>query len=373
MPDSLNRSEIVNASDGYMPQLDTLRTFAIFQVLISHWLIDEKWLKFPFGEAGVILFFVLSGFLITQILLISRNVAEIKNENRFHSAKQFYIRRFLRIFPIYYITLFILFYFNIQTAREDFIWYLTYTSNILYFKTQTWGGNLSHLWTLAVEEQFYIIWPFIILFIPKKYLLPAIIGIILVGPLSRMIIFMQVALTERAYFVNLLTPTCMDCFGLGALLAYFRIKNRSSFEFKTILSKALIIFCFLVMIFLSFYINYLSYLIKINTGIVYQTLFRLVVSAVSFYLIAKASAGFGGFMKKIMENKVLTYLGKISYGMYLYHNFIGLIYSGMSLPVIDNTIIRFAVYTIILIALSSISWYLIEKPVNNLKKYFAYN
>lgn len=368
---------ITNGSkDHYMPQLDTLRALAIVQVLFSHWFIDIKFFTtFPFADTGVILFFVLSGFLITKILLSSREVSEIKNQSRIHSVKQFYVRRFLRIFPIYYLTLFILFYFNFQSVRENFIWYLSYASNIFYFKTASWGASLSHLWTLAVEEQFYIIWPFIILFIPKKHLLKSIIAIILIGPVSRAVMFSIIGANDKSYFINLLTPTCMDCFGIGALLAYSRFKNANAFEFKSKISKVLILINVLLMIIFTYYRNELFNLLpfKIDIGLIYQIFFRLIISVISLYLISKASLGFTGFLKTIFENNILTYLGKISYGLYLYHNFIPSLYKYFKLPPINNLYVRFAVQLILLVIISSSSWYLLEKPINNLKKYFKYN
>ncbi|MBK8553825.1 MAG: acyltransferase [Ignavibacteria bacterium] len=151
-------------SVSYMPQLDSLRTFAVFSVLIGHWFAEfEKFSNFPFGMFGVTLFFVLSGFLITQILISGRIDTEEIFKKKIHSIKQFYIRRTLRIFPIYYITIFICLLFNVQDIRDKFFWFLFYASNIYFYNINDWAGSLSHLWTLAVEEQFYLLWPFIIL------------------------------------------------------------------------------------------------------------------------------------------------------------------------------------------------------------------
>ena len=182
---------IPDKDTDYFPQLDALRAIAVFFVLLEHWVPGTYWFKiFPYGMAGVTLFFVLSGFLITRILLRSRIKSESLNQSKLHSLKQFYIRRTLRIFPIYYITIFILLIFNINNIRQIFFWFLTYTSNIYFYLIQNWAGSLSHLWTLAVEEQFYIIWPFIILFIPKRFLFRTIILIISTGPVFRTVLFL---------------------------------------------------------------------------------------------------------------------------------------------------------------------------------------
>lgn len=360
-----------------MPQLDTLRTIAVLLVLISHWLIDNEFLyKLSLGIYGVTLFFVLSGFLISQILLKSRSVAEKKGQNMFHSVKQFYIRRILRIFPIYYITLIILYRYNIESIRDIFIWYITYTQNIFIFLTNDWHGLLSHLWTLAVEEQFYLVWPFVILFIPKRFLFPSIIAIILIGPLSRAILYSLYGDMGESFLFYVLTPSCMDAFGLGALVAYYRSNNKYAFDFKSVQSKLFIVFVFIFLI-----------LLHGDSGILYSTIgqllnyklfqhffYKLAISVLCFYLVSKVSIGFTGVLKKVFENKVLTYLGKISYGLYLFHPYVHLFYKKAGLPSLkDHIYIRFVVYSAILVLIASASWYILEKPINGLKRYFAYN
>lgn len=361
MPDLKNSS----ADPKYMPQLDTLRAFAVFCVLISHWLPEHHRLRvFPFGYAGITLFFVLSGFLISEILIKSREIAEAKNQNKFHSAKQFYIRRTLRIFPIYYITLFILYIFNVNEIRDIFFWFLFYASNIYFFTIHSYAGYLSHFWTLAVEEQFYIIWPFIILFIPKKYLLRSIFVIISIGPLFRAFMYFINLKNPGFYsFAEVLTPSCMDSFGLGALLAYYRIYK----------NNFIIPYFRLIKLFFFGYIFVFTILIFFQPALIRIFFLNFNLSLIFLLLIYKTSIGFTGFLKIIFENKILLYLGKISYGMYLFHKFIPLIYNYFKLPEIQYLYFRMAVYTILLILISSLSWFLIERPINNLKRKFDYN
>lgn len=366
MTNELTNSKLNETENtGYMPQLDSLRAIAVFFVLLEHWLNEIPLLKlFPFGMSGVTLFFVLSGFLITQILLKSRDLSEQKNQNRIHSAKQFYIRRTLRIFPVYYLTILILYIFNVQNIRDKILWFLFYASNIYFFKINNWDGNLSHLWTLAVEEQFYIIWPFIILFIPKKYLINAILGIILSGPVFRTALFILGDGSQwSSSFIHILTPSCMDCFGLGALLAFYRVNTDKFFQFTS--KKAKI---FLILNIISFMV-----LLFLEENFISVFLFRFNVSLISLFIISKVSLGYTGFLKIIFENKMLMYLGKISYGMYLFHNFIPLIYKSLKLPPVQNLFLKFSVQFILLVITASLSWFLLEKPVNNLKKYFKYN
>jgi len=356
---------IPDKDTGYFPQLDALRAIAVFFVMIEHWVPGTYWFKiFPYGMAGVTLFFVLSGFLITRILLRSRIKSESLNQSKFHSLKQFYIRRTLRIFPIYYITIFILLIFNTNNIRQIFTWFLTYTSNIYFYLIQNWAGSLSHLWTLAVEEQFYIIWPFIMLFVPKRFLFKTIVIIISTGPVFRTVIFLFSNGSPAASdFIHILTPSCMDSFGMGALLAYALIYNLKIIDFLKSKLSLISIGCIIVIIVLLF----------TEENILSVLLFRFCVSVISLFIISKALTGFKGTLRYVFDNKALIYFGKISYGLYLYHKFIPSLLSIFELPVPENMFLKFISYSLMLIAIASVSWYLIEKPVNGLKKHFSYN
>lgn len=354
-----------DTSKSYMPQLDSIRTIAVFLVLIEHWIYQIDWLKnLPMGMTGVTLFFVLSGFLITRILISSRMISEEKNESRFHSIKQFYMRRTLRIFPIYYITLFILLIFNIENIRSIYLWFMLYASNIYFYEISNWAGSLSHLWTLAVEEQFYLVWPFLIFFVPKKHLLKSIIGIIILGPVFRTTLFiLNNQDIQMESFIHILTPACMDCFGLGALLAYYHVFSDKDILIKPKIIRTVLLIIFAVIFGLYYFDNSLS-------GVF---LFRFCISVICMLIIYKASVGVKGFMGKILDNTVMMFLGKISYGLYLFHNFMPGLYRSTGLPAINNIYLNAFVQLLMLISISVISWYIIEKPFNNLKKYFKYN
>src|ERR1043165_244152 len=164
----------------YYPALDGLRGVAILLVIFLHNFRFSNY--FFFGWLGVDLFFVLSGFLITDILL---STSGSKN-----FLRHFYVRRFLRIFPIYFLTiifcLFILPSLS-NTVQIDYyvhnqIWLWTFTQNWLYiFKPPAGTPILLHFWSLAVEEQFYIIWPIIIMLVKKPKLLLRIAAILLLA------------------------------------------------------------------------------------------------------------------------------------------------------------------------------------------------
>ena len=120
---------------SYLPQLDGLRAVAVAFVFFWHFYKFEnlpgKWAMIPYGEIGVRLFFVLSGFLITGILLRARAEGDRGAQKKTHLIRQFYIRRFLRIFPLYYLVVFVALILGIQHTRRICDWLLTYGTNIL--------------------------------------------------------------------------------------------------------------------------------------------------------------------------------------------------------------------------------------------------
>ena len=166
----------VQTTRHHVPVLDGLRAVACLLVIIAH-------LPFKFfspeakvidqilrpGYLGVGLFFVLSGFLITRILMYNRD--------RGVSLKSFYIKRSARIFPIYYLTIIAVAFFQPGT----YLWFhALYLNNIPYFFGS--GPNpIGHSWSLAVEEHFYLAWPLIITFVPLRWLQFAIVKVAILG------------------------------------------------------------------------------------------------------------------------------------------------------------------------------------------------
>lgn len=139
----------------YFKQLDGLRFIAVFLVLIQHFATFVG-RHFSAGYYGVDLFFVISGFLITTILIKS-------NEPFGRAYKKFIGRRTIRIFPIYYLTIFLLYIIGDKDVHQWFIYCITYTYNYAWNYFNIPVNSISHFWSLGVEEQFYLFWPFIIL------------------------------------------------------------------------------------------------------------------------------------------------------------------------------------------------------------------
>ena len=213
---------------GYMPQLDSLRAIAVILVLISHWFSDKHFLNRYTGTGilGVTLFFVLSGFLITRILLRSKITIENGGSEK-RAFATFYIRRSLRIFPVYYLLLFVLLVFNMAEIRETFWWHFFYGSNFFFWLKGEFGGHLSHLWSLSVEEQFYLFWPTVIFFIPKKYIPHALF----IGAISAILFRYFITKPEENVLGRILMPGSLDSFCFGGLFAYGRQFNSSLYRF----------------------------------------------------------------------------------------------------------------------------------------------
>jgi len=354
----------------YIKQIDSIRAIAVILVVISHWIPLNNILNIiPNGEIGVDIFFVVSGFLITKILFDCRNKADSMHSSKYAQIKTFYARRTLRIFPIYYITIFLLLKFQRSTGTDiatSFPYFFTYTSNFYFFKIQKWEFLLSHFWSLAVEEQFYLIWPWIILFAKRKYLLYIIIGFISIG-ISGQILMTSIKMS------NILTFNCFDSFGLGALLSwqltYCVDKNRIFYKYLSILALiSLLMFCF-----------------AMNGAVCKYIPLRTLISIISVWVITYLILKQDDIkFKFLFNNRILIFLGKISYGMYLYHNILprtlNLKFINIYInPLLPDLITKrfwgllFLFENIILLVIVSWgSYQLIEKKFLNLKKYFRY-
>jgi peptidoglycan/LPS O-acetylase OafA/YrhL len=220
-------------ADEYLPSLDNLRALAVGMVVVFH--VGQGRVGSPhdvFGRVlfratelggwGVDLFFVLSGFLITRILLETRG-----KPGYFRS---FYARRVLRIFPLYYLYLVLLAVALAlipvaQVARDAFErgwpWYALYLTNIkLVYSYDLDPGSVQHLWSLAVEEHFYLLWPAVVALVPPRMLLPLVLGAIVLVAAGRVL---WLARGADPFAVHVLTWTRLDALLIGAALAIVRL------------------------------------------------------------------------------------------------------------------------------------------------------
>lgn len=357
---------------GYYTQLDALRFFSVAAVMIAHWVAWDSnnfLLKTMHWGNGVIFFFVLSGFLITEILLKQKQEISLKQKTIGQSLKTFYIRRTLRIFPVYYILIFYLFYIGYRNTRDIFPYLATYTSNIFQATSNDYVGDFNHFWSLAVEEQFYIFWPVCIFLVAEKHLLKFIVATIILSVISRLgfVYFYPEKWMAASYLVN----NIMFALSIGALLAYLKKHNTTLFLkiSSSVIATPLIIGLYLLVFFCVVHQNYFP---AINF------LFdEFLFSLVAFIILARCTgSGYKFAGKWLLENKTLRHLGQITYGLYLFHLFaINVFYDYISPKLQLHTEKKQTAWLLFFLftwIAAELSYAIIEKPINNLKKYFKY-
>lgn len=267
---------------------------------------------FFFGWLGVDLFFVLSGFLITEILINTQKQPKF--------LRNFFTRRTLRIFPLYYLTLLIfliiipllqvnpegLFYF-----LQNQIWLWVYLQNWLYIaKPPANNLLLTHLWSLAVEEQFYLVWPFIILVLRKaKYLFLFMFILLLIVIALRYFIWIY-KIENFAYF-NLYTFSRIDGICIGSMLALFRIINRESLSKYT----PAIVFSLAGLNFLFYFFNKQAQFTLPFMAIIGYTTFAILFAL----LVNEGVKENNKIINVIFNNTILKIFGRISYSLYVFH------------------------------------------------------
>ncbi len=354
---------------GYLRQLDALRTVAVTMVIATHWLPKATTFWFN-GGFGVKLFFVTSGYLITGILLEARRKAEQAEFERSAVLKNFYVRRFLRIFPLFYATLALVYFLHVPAVRE-FIWLLAaYLGNFVIASRGAWIDGIAHFWSLAVEEQFYLVWPVLMLFTPRRLLMPLIASAIVFAQLFRLILFLE---GINRITIGVMPFASLDTLGLGALLALvgrdFDVQGGA--KALKVLTAASIAGCagFFVLHIANWLGRTPAFCSWIMTGTDALTAFSIVWLTVR---------GFRGPLGWVMNSAPLVYLGRVSYGLYILHPFMpGIVVRlahALRLPDLSGlgpyqlVLLNFAA----LVAVCSLSWHLFEKKLNDLKRFFPY-
>jgi len=347
------------------PQLDALRAIAVLAVMLSHFSGTLSSLAPDFGRTGVRLFFVLSGFLITGILLRARARVDAGATTLGAEVRQFFIRRSLRIFPAFYAVLLVAALLNMESARATFWWHFFYGSNFLMAIRNEWPGILSHFWSLAVEEQFYFVWPWLILLLPYRWLRPAILLTCLAGPLSRAACFFLAP--ENTVALLTITPSCLDLLAAGALLALFRQERRevacARLRFLGFGSLAIIAFV----------------LLCVPADHAAVRVLSPAFQALGFAAVIDGAArGFTGVTGAVLSWRPLIWIGQISYGLYLTHNFAHWLAPRLLRQLTHYRLSYFPSETLHVALLFAISfttavasWYMIECPFNRLKNRFA--
>jgi peptidoglycan/LPS O-acetylase OafA/YrhL len=348
-------------ADGRDRQLDGLRAIAVSLVLYAHLFStnDSYW-----GHVGVRLFFVLSGFLITRLLLDARSATEFEAQS---GLGAFYIRRALRIFPPYFAMLGFVWLANLEQSKSVLVWHALYVSNFWYALQGDWTPwVLCHTWTLAIEEQFYLLWPLVVLLAPRQW-----IGRICVG----VIVF---SLAYRLYWPftgspsvarDVLPPASMDALGAGALLAVHRTKATSWPDWFRLswvpLAAAFVVLLYFGPLQATPIQDWVRWI-----GLEVLPLVPLVM------IVGLCSTGTKGFAGRLLELRPVLALGRVSYGVYVYHGAVLALVVGMQpwipVNVSEQGPGRFLIAGSATLVLASISWLVFEKPINALKRYFPY-
>jgi peptidoglycan/LPS O-acetylase OafA/YrhL len=339
----------------HLPQLDGLRGVAIAIVVLGHMLVFGVGLGFtklgPLPPLGVVLFFVLSGFLITRILLDARD------KSRYYLS--FYARRALRIWPLYFLVLGILFWitnhrvaaltFDENQVRWPF--FALYVQNIVYKNAILFGPPaLGITWSLAVEEQFYTTWPLIVRNLTNVSLKYFLVALIAIAPFARFVF------PELGYdpYIN---PLCrFDAMAMGGLVAIWMTEQQP--ERGRILRVAWRV------VGTSAFVGGLSYVAGIG-----HLLSKTVESALWTAVLLGALSSF--FVIRVLSNSVLRFLGKISYCAYLTH----FIFAPITASLwpgggIGVRVFRVTVVLSVTCLVGMLSWRCFEEPLLRFKRYF---
>jgi len=370
-----------------IPGLDGLRAVAFLMIFGFH--TDHL----PFGWLGVQLFFVVSGYLITGILL--RMKTNLPTREYF---LKFYGRRFFRIFPLYYFYLFLIFVLStwlisisykpkIMNVVMDQIGYAVLYLYNFYAALRGFNSSpfLDHLWSLSVEEQFYVFWPLLIFFVNEKHLKKLFLAGIIAGPIFRFAIFLIHQTGYIESFGNSALPPVytlpfshVDAFAFGAYITRFPIPNARKQLAYLSLGVPLIGFIS------QFLANgnfepFLTLGYEDSMPDAYQYIWGYTLLNYLFVVLIYCIVHEKMFVR-FLDWLPLQYVGKISYGLYIYHfpiiSFFPVIWlesqfqdMGISGGLVSLIILMLAF--IVTVAVASLSYYVLEKPFLKLKDRFA--
>jgi len=390
------RSESPRAGLGpRVPALDGLRGLAVLMVVLSHYCVPANpdatmspasaifFQLMASGGVGVDLFFVLSGFLITGILYDSRRTT--------HYFRDFYARRALRIFPLYYGVLAFIFFvapqfrplvspYSAHTPDHP-AWLWLYAVNICTgLKTppdqiivSDWLG-VAHFWSLSVEEHFYLLWPAVVLFCNRRALLRLSAGVMVAAFALRVVLYSQGEVYPARWF----TPCILDSLAVGSFLAAAVRGEGGIAPLKRPAKWGFILGGIaLVAIQLSVFLVPR----EVARPIILTCTYAVLAVFFGSLLVLALSAPRERFDARLWHSLPLRFLGKISYGLYVYHFlFEPLLREWFSsLPVPEpatNPVLNSLLFTLVAggacIVFSVASWHLYEAPFLKLKTFFDY-
>ncbi|KAB7894917.1 acyltransferase family protein [Rouxiella sp. S1S-2] len=338
--------------------LDGVRGIAVLIVMFFHLEIPG----FSLGWAGVPLFFCLSGFLITGILL------EQKKRPFKEYLGSFLYNRLLRIFPLFYAYLLINYLYLKATGHssDGYLWFVLYLQNIYIGLTGTTPGFVIQTWSLAAEEQFYWLWPLVIFFLKEKTMVKVFIVFIIFSVWARSFIYH--ASGDNPYMFNATVLSCTDGLILGALFAKIKDHKHAASVAVGLLVAGIAV----------------SYYAIVTTGFdafwlpsgwvgkcgYLATSLAMVFSALIFFVYKWDKEATVNPLKQVLKSRFLVYTGKISYGLYMWHlacfYAITLIFKKLGMG--NHNLMYYALAMLAAYVVSTLSFYLFEVHFLKLKK-----
>jgi peptidoglycan/LPS O-acetylase OafA/YrhL len=303
--------------------------------------------------------FVLSGYFATNTLLKLRKRMEKGQTDMGGAVKDFYLRRYLRICPMYFIVLMLTALFNVEGARESLPWNACFLANIQTVMSGEWNGRFSPMWSLSFLEQFYLIWPFVVLVLPRRRLVPALICLTALGPGWRLICYWQ---NLSAIDWTVAPLASCDAVGCGALLAVARLGMTG----ERVLPR---------LMWVARWVGVPGYLALVvakglhHTPWYTEVVIPLVASLAFMWLAEKASRGFSGVMGVVLNNETMAHIGRMSYSIFLIHTFAELLlpHQGLMGRILDSNY-RFLVLIPCTVGLANLAWRFIERPLQELRR-----
>jgi peptidoglycan/LPS O-acetylase OafA/YrhL len=321
---------------SYYPQLDSFRAIACLSVILFHsntvttLTVKNSFSFFKGGFLGVDLFFVLSGYLITSLLLKEFNATNTI------SIKKFYYKRVLRLYPpiLLSVLLFLVPYLfvDFKEALSNMFFVLTYTSDVVrlfqyIYPALQYPLMFSHTWSLAIEEQFYIFYPLVFLWITEKYSKKEKNNIINSFPLFTIIFLIIIVISTMllgdwfykffiwrffeiffgAYVAFIFSKTYQEQFGDNRFSLRVRNAMKAVYLNRQVFYISLLVTIYLINFYPPFYTYNLHYLLITLTSTV------IIINFVD-------QRNLSNTLNKILLNSRLVYVGKISYGLYLYNS-----------------------------------------------------
>ena len=343
---------------GRIKGLDGIRAFAALMVFAEHQLWPAQWMFL--GRLGVELFFVLSGYLIVGILTARAEVVERGLSTRWEEIKSFFVRRSFRIFPAYYglcgvmALLATLGVFDINLSLYRY--YLTYTTNIAFshiFEGWPQGQNFGHFWTLAIEEQFYLLLAPLFLCLPARMHKAACLGVVAVA-LAAAGILRSVGMSW--FSVGMDSLVNFGYLALGGVISQ-TVRPGSAAKNGPILAGVGLCLGLAIICLLTRPAGGAEFSVAIAMG------------GASAVVIAQVVRNQRAGLIALLETRPLRWLGSISYALYLYHIFVKLPHTGIAFKGMDLIVL---VNLALAIALAQASWMLIERPSLKLRdRYFS--